>query len=100
MKRYVPSVQIKDAFVEAAAEIPPRNRAKIKHPFERTDPLDLHDRRKARLLRRTRSELQTVEEAGDMDKAERIRKAIEVINKLPPNAHVPNTWHGVTEEVD
>lgn len=91
---YVPA-NIKQAFIDAAAEIPSRTRAKIKQPFERTDPYDLHDRRKGRLLRRTRNELKTAEDVGDEAKAEQIRTAIEVIKELPPSAHLPNTWHGV-----
>lgn len=91
---YVPQ-NVKDAFAEALVSIPPRNRAKTKIPFERTDPLDLHDRRKGRLLRRTYTERKTAIDNGDDDKAEQITKAIELINDLPPNAHVPNTWHGM-----
>lgn len=91
---YVPQ-KVKDAFIEAITEIPPRNRAKIKIPFERTDPYALHDRRKGRLLRRTRTELKTAEDNGDDEKVAKISEALTLIHELPPNAHVPNTWHGL-----
>jgi len=93
---YVPAT-IKDAFVETLAEIPPRNRAKVKIPFERTDPYALHDRRKARLLRKTYAERITATDNGDVDKAALLDEAVKRINALPPNAHVPNTWHALMD---
>lgn len=94
---YVPS-RIKHAFTAAAADIPPRNRARLKQPFERTLPLALYDRRKGRLLRKTYNELTTVEGNGDVDRAEQIRTAIERIRALPEGAHVPDTWHSLVQK--
>jgi hypothetical protein len=91
---YVPAT-IKDTFLETLAEIPPRNRAKVKIPFERTDPFQLHDKRKGRLLRKTYTERTTASDNGDVDKAALLDEAVKRINALPPNAHVPNTWHGL-----
>lgn len=94
---YVPA-NIKDTFVETLAEIPPRNRAKVKIPFERIDPMDLHDRRKGRLLRKTYTERTTAVDNGDVDKAALLDEAVKRIHALPPNAHVPNTWHGLFKD--
>lgn len=91
---YVPE-HIKEAFTQAAADIPPRNRAKMKQPFERTIPMDLNDKRRARLLRRTRTELQTARMSGDAVLVDEIEQALEKIKALPNNAHVPNTRHGL-----
>lgn len=91
---YVPE-HIKEAFTQAAADIPPRNRAKMKQPFERTIPMDLNDKRRARLLRRTRTELQTAKMSGDAVLVDEIEQALEKIKALPNNAHVPNTRHGL-----
>ena len=96
---YVPA-SVKDAFVIALAEVPPRNKAKVKIPFERIDPMDLHDKRKARLLRRTYTERKTAVDNGDVDKAALMDEAIKRINDLPPNAHVPNTWHAMLKDAD
>lgn len=90
--------KIKHAFVASFADIPPRAKAKIKIPFERVDTLALHDRRKARLLRRTLTERDTAEISGDTDKKEKIEEAIRRIRAMPRNAHVPNTWHGMFSE--
>lgn len=98
---YVPD-NIKEAFIQAAADIPPRNRAKMKTPFERTIPMDLHDRRKGRLLRRTRTERLTAESEGNIEKMYKLDEALDRIHALPPNAYVPNTWHGLfdADEMD
>lgn len=93
---YVPA-NIKDAFIQTLAEIPPRNRAKVKIPFERTDPYALHDRRKGRLLRKTYTERKTASDNGDVDRVAQLDEAIKRINALPPNAHVPNTWHALMD---
>lgn len=96
---FVPA-DIKDAFLVALSDVPPRNRAKVKIPFERTDPYALHDRRKGRLLRKTYTERTTAVDNGDVDKAALLDEAVKRINALPPNAHVPNTWHGLFKVED
>lgn len=93
---YVPE-KVREAFAQALADIPTRNKAKVKIPFERTIPMDLHERRKGRLLRRTRTERLSAESNGDIDKAARLDEAIKRIHALAPNAYVPNTWHGMFE---
>jgi hypothetical protein len=96
---FVPE-RIKEAFRVAADEVPPRDRAKFKQPFQRTSPIDLCNKRRARLLRYTRATLETVierlDEDPDNEKAIRkewlLRKAIDRANALEDNAHVPNHW--------
>ena len=91
---YVPD-KIKQAFDEAAASVPLRHKAKMKTPFERLDPFPVYDKRKGRLLRKTRAELETAESAGDMAKVDKLHVAIHLINNAPPRAHLPDTWHGM-----
>lgn len=91
---------IKEAFRIAADEIPPRDRAKFKQPFQRTSPIDLCNKRRARLLRYTRSTLETTIERQDEDpdnaklarKEMLLREAIKRVNAMPDNAHIPNHW--------
>ena len=101
---YVPE-HIRDALLKAAGAVPLRERAKFKLPFERTVPAIQHNKQKSRLLVRTRTELNTLErilsadpsDEATAEKAKRIREAIKIINRLPTNAVVPFTWHGVFE---
>lgn len=96
---FVPE-RTKEAFRVAADEIPMRDRAKVKQPFQRTSPINLCIRRKARILRYTRATLETVIERLDADpenekltrKEWLLREAIKRVNALPDNAHVPNHW--------
>lgn len=96
---FVPD-RIKAAFRVAADEVPPRDRAKFKQPFQRTSPINLCIKRKARLLRYTRATLETTIERLDEDpeneklarKELLLRKAIDRVNALEDNAHVPNHW--------
>lgn len=96
---FVPD-RIKAAFRVAADEVPPRDRAKFKQPFQRTSPINLCVKRKARLLRYTRATLETTIERLDEDpenakllrKELLLRKAIDRVNALEDNAHVPNHW--------
>jgi len=96
---FVPE-RTKEAFRVAADEIPVRDRAKVKQPFQRTSPISLCLRRKARILRYTRATLETTIERLDDDpenekltrKEWLLREAIKRVNALPDNAHVPNHW--------
>jgi hypothetical protein len=103
---FVPD-RIKEAFRVAADEVPPRDRAKFKQPFQRTSPISLCIKRKARLLRYTRATLETTIERLDEDpeneklarKELLLRKAIERVNALDDNAHVPNHWAQMVPEL-
>lgn len=96
---FVPE-RTKETFRIAADEVPPRDRAKFKQPFQRTSPIDLCNRRRARLLRYTRATLETTivrqDEDPDNPKLPRkemlLREAIKRLNALPDNSHIPNHW--------
>ena len=96
---YVPD-KVKNAFIDAAGGVPARDRAKMKEPFQRTDPFELATLRRGRLLRLVRSTLESVLQRLDANpddesairKEELLREALRRINALPDNAHVPNHW--------
>lgn len=96
---FIPT-RVRDAFEEAASSIPVRSRAKVKQPFERRLPLPLYDKRKARLLRSTRSELHTMQDKGNTDAVDLLEKAIDLIHDIPEGHHVPNTWREVIDAAD
>jgi hypothetical protein len=101
---YVPA-NIKAAFLSAALNIPHRDKAKLKTPFERKLPLDLYDLKKGRLQRATRKQLNTVMEKLNQDplnntlreQATAMRKALDRLSELELGEHVPNTWHGLVD---
>ena len=103
---YVPE-RIKDAFAEAAAGIPPRHKAKVKEPFQRTSPIDLRNLRYGRLLRRTMKERETVllrlqvnpDDTQAKRKAGVLDTAIARIKELDDNAHVPDHWRDLVPEM-
>lgn len=103
---FVPD-RVKDALIEAANAVPPRDRAKFKEPFQRTSPINLSIRRRERLLRATRSTLESVLVKQDvntedprLDRKEwLLRTAIDRINALPNNAHVPNHWADMVRDM-
>lgn len=96
---YVPE-HVKQAFINAANDVPPRDRAKMKEPFQRTDPLDLAGLRRGRMLRYARATLDSVrmrldanpDDAAAIRKNDLLLEAIKRVNELPPNAHIPNHW--------
>ena len=94
---YVPE-KIKAEFRAAAEAMPTRHRAKMKMPFERIDSFDVHDKRKARLLRKINSEIKTAEAAGQDRKVADLLRAKGVLKEMQPPAHVPNTWHGLLKD--
>ena len=94
---FVPE-KIKAEFRAAAEAMPTRHRAKMKMPFERIDSFDIHDKRKARLLRSIASELKTAEAVGQHEKVARLREAQRILKEMQPPAHVPNTWHGLLKD--
>jgi hypothetical protein len=96
---FVPA-RIKTAFEDELNAIPVRARARVKQPFERRLPLLVYDRRKARLLRSTRSELKTAKERGDTDRADLLQTAIDIIHEIPEGEHIPNTWHPLVKKTD
>lgn len=103
---FVPA-HIKEAFRVAADSIPPRQRAKVKEPFRRTDPTKLRDLRQGRLLRYIEKSLETViaklEVAPDDEATARrefvLREARKRVRAMPIDAHIPNHWRDVVPEM-
>lgn len=101
---YVPEV-VRLTLTQAAGDVPVRQKAKFKTPFERTLPAIEHNKQVSRLRRRTRTELETVERALSVDpededlraKHARIKAAMAKIKLLKSNEAVPFTWHGMEQ---
>lgn len=96
---YVPE-RVRKAFIEEADLVPPRQKARFKQPFKRTDPTKLRDLRQGRLLRHIQKALDTVIGRLEIDPDNPrygrleylLRKALHRTKKLPIDAHVPNHW--------
>lgn len=103
---FVPE-KIKQAFKDEAELIPPRQRAKFKAPFQRTDPTKLRDLRQGRLLRRVYKDLlavrQTLSISPNDERAKRKLHALETaqirIKDMDDSAHVPNHWADMVPEL-
>ena len=103
---YVPD-RIKDAFIEEADLVPPRQKARFKAPFKRTDPTKLRDLRHGRLVRHIRKALDTalarLTAYPDDKRATRqeylLRKALHRTQVLPIDAHVPNHWRDMVPDL-
>lgn len=103
---YVPE-RIKDAFIEEADLVPPRQKARFKAPFKRTDPTKLRDLRYGRLMRRINKELDTHLNTLALDpenaRATRmeylLRKAMHRTKVLPNDAHVPTHWRDLVPDL-
>ena len=94
--------RIKNAISEAFADLPTKPRAKRKLPFQRVIPPDQHAKRKATLLKRTRTDHFTIERKWKLNPTEEnadlyinITKALEAIEQSKPNDLLPATWHGM-----
>lgn len=103
---FVPE-KIKEAFRLASDGIPPRQKAKHKEPFKRTDPMQLSDLRRGRLLRHIAKELDTTISNLDADpnnerlarKEHLLRIAHKRTKALPPDAHVPQHWTALVQDL-
>lgn len=103
---FVPD-EVKEMFIKKALAVPQRDKSKFKEPFQRTSPMALTDLRRGRLLRYTRSTLDTLLERLDNDpenpKLQRkewlLREAIKRISAMPKDAHIPNHWADVVQDL-
>jgi len=93
---------IKNAIAEAFAALPHKPKAKRKIPFQRTVTPEQHAKDKAKLIKRTQTELANAERLYQLNPTEengnvihRIDKALKIIEALEPTEVVPHTWHGV-----
>lgn len=103
---YVPE-KVKEAFRLAADAIPPRQKAKHKEPFKRTDPTKLRDLRLGRMMRHIDKELNTVialldsdpENAQAVRKEWLLRNAQKRARAMDIDAHVPNHWRELVQDL-
>lgn len=99
---YVPQ-HIKDRVCDLFDAIPHHPRQKVKHPFPRTMPEEMHSKLKARLIQRTEKDLRRAKQDAmlnpDDEQAtelvQRITKALSHIDRLESHEPVPTTWHGL-----
>jgi hypothetical protein len=93
---------IKNVIADAFAALPYKPKAKRKIPFQRVTLPAQHKRAKAKLIKRTQTELANAERLYQLNPTEengnvihRIDKALKIIEALEPTEVVPHTWHGV-----
>jgi hypothetical protein len=93
---------IKNAIADAFTALPYKAKAKRKIPFQRTTTATQHTKAKAKLIKRTQTELANAERLYQLNPTKengqlitRIDKALKIIETLDPNEVVPHTWHGV-----
>lgn len=98
---FVP-IKIKLRITALFDDIPPKPKAKRKHPFERLVNEDIHARRKHKLIERTTKELLRASQDNALNPSDEaqariatIRRALIRIEQLNPTEPVPTTWHGL-----
>lgn len=96
--------KIKDRVITLFQEIERKPKAKIKIPFQRVVPSDLHAKQVTRLKNRTLKELAIAEQTLELDphpeneaKVSQIRYALDLMGVLDDNEPVPATWHGLNK---
>jgi hypothetical protein len=92
--------KIKDTIATAFFELPHRPKAKRKVPFQRVMLPDQHEKAKARLLKATQKEIDTLERrqmVAPTDerqaKLNRMKGALKIIEAMTDNEHIPATWN-------
>lgn len=91
--------RVKDKVSLLFAEVPVVPKGKRKTPFQRTMLPDQHEKAKARLLTKTRKEMETLERQVNIhptdqriDKLKQMKRAIKIIEALDKNEAVPAVW--------
>jgi hypothetical protein len=94
--------KIKVKIAVAFEDLPHKQRAKRKVPFQRLSTPEQNAKAKEKLLRRTQKEIETLERKQDIVQTEsgqatllKMRQAMKVIIKLNDTEHIPATWAGV-----
>ena len=98
---FIPA-RIKLRITDLFDAVPYTAKARRKIPFERVVTADVHDKRKRRLVNRTTKELLHANQdhalSPTMDtqaRVDKLKQALDAIEKLNPNEPVPTTWHGL-----
>lgn len=98
---YVPT-HIRQRILALFDDIPHTPKAKRKVPFERVVGVELHNKLKDRLLLRTTKDLLRANQDNLLNPSQeaqelvdKIKHALERIDKLEPTEPVPTTWHGL-----
>jgi len=93
---------IKYAISKAFAELPRKQSARPKVPFQRVVPPAQHIRQKETLLKRTLSDLAIIERMWNINPTEenadlylRVTKALKAIESASPTDLMPATWRGM-----
>jgi len=96
--------KIKARVLDLFEQIERKPKAKIKIPFQRLIPADLHAKQVTRLKNRTLKELAIAEQSliidPDEDKASKVRQikyALDLMDVLDEDEPVPATWHGLNK---
>jgi hypothetical protein len=94
--------KIKARVLDLFEQIERKPKAKIKIPFQRLVPADLHKKQITRLKNRTLKELAIAEQAQELDPHEdkqsrvnQIKYSLELMDVLDEDEPVPATWHGL-----
>lgn len=92
--------KIKDTIATAFFELEHKPKARRKIPFQRVMLPDQHEKAKARLLKATQKEVDTLERRQMVAPTEereaklvRMRKALKIIEAMTANEHIPATWN-------
>ena len=95
---WIPS-RVKDKIALLFDAVPVVPRGKRKTPFQRTMLPDQHEKAKARLLTKTRKEMETLERKHSVaprddlqGRITQMRRALKIIEALDKNEAVPATW--------
>ena len=96
--------KIKSRVLDLFEQIERKPKAKIKIPFQRLIPADLHAKQVTRLKNRTLKDLAIAEQAQELDphedneaKVRQIKYALDLMDVLDDSEPVPATWHGLNK---
>jgi hypothetical protein len=94
--------KIKARVLDLFEQIERKPKAKIKIPFQRLIPADLHAKQVTRLKNRTLKDLAMAQQTLDLDphedneaKVRQMKYALDLMDVLDDSEPVPATWHGL-----
>ena len=96
--------KIKGRVLDLFDQIERKPKAKIKIPFQRVVPSDLHAKQVTRLKNRTLKDLAMAQQTLELDphednesKVRQIKYALDLMDVLDEDEPVPATWHGLNK---